>query len=58
MVYLAASEDMVDKSLDYFFMLERKDMDEKTKNEANGKKLWELSEKLLNEKGISFNKSI
>ncbi len=57
-VYLAASEDMVDKSLDYFFMLERKDMDEKTKNEANGKKLWELSEKLLNEKGIRFNKSI
>ena len=29
-VYLAASDDLEGKALDYFFMLERKEMDEKT----------------------------
>jgi NAD(P)-dependent dehydrogenase (short-subunit alcohol dehydrogenase family) len=57
-VYLAANNDLEGKSLDYFFMMERKEMDEKTGDPENGKKLWELSENLLKDLGISFRKSI
>ncbi len=57
-VYLAAGKDLDGKTLDYFFMMERKEMDEKTGDPENGKRLWELSENLLKDLGISFRKSI
>ena len=57
-VYLAASKDLEGKPLDYFFMMERKEMDEKTGNPGNGQRLWELSENLLESLGIRFSKSI
>jgi NAD(P)-dependent dehydrogenase (short-subunit alcohol dehydrogenase family) len=57
-VYLAAGEDLEGKPLDYFFMMERKEMDEKTGDPENGQRLWELSENLLKDLGIRFTKSI
>ncbi len=55
-IYLAAGEDLEGKPLDYFFMMERKEMDKKTADQANGRKLWEKSEKLISDLGIKFRK--
>jgi len=45
-VYLAASNDVEGKPIDYLFLMSRKEMDPKATNPKNGKKLWELSEYL------------
>jgi NAD(P)-dependent dehydrogenase (short-subunit alcohol dehydrogenase family) len=45
-VYLAASPDQENKPFDYFFLMSRKDADEKALNPDNGRRLWELSEQL------------
>jgi NAD(P)-dependent dehydrogenase (short-subunit alcohol dehydrogenase family) len=47
-LYLAASKDMEGKVYDYLFKMSRKGIDEKAEDEANGKKLWEMSENLVN----------
>jgi NAD(P)-dependent dehydrogenase (short-subunit alcohol dehydrogenase family) len=46
-IYLAASKEMEGKIFDYFFLMSRKPIDEKAADPVNGKKLWEVSEKLL-----------
>lgn len=46
-VYLAASPDMEGKMLDYLFLMSRKEMDVKATDPENGKKLWDLTERLL-----------
>lgn len=46
-LYLAASPDLEGKSFDYLFLMSRKPVDEKASDPGNGKKLWDLSEKLL-----------
>ncbi len=46
-VYLAASKDLEGKPIDYLFLMSRQEMDEKTVDPENGKKLWDLSERLL-----------
>lgn len=46
-LYLAASKDLEGKSYDYLFKMSRKAIDEKASDEANGKRLWEMSESLL-----------
>jgi hypothetical protein len=46
-VYLSASKDVEGKSTDYLFLMSRKAIDEKATNEANGKRLWELTENLV-----------
>ncbi len=48
-VYLAASKEMEGKTKDYLFLMSRREMDAKATDPANGKKLWELSEKLARE---------
>jgi len=48
-IYLASSKDMEGKDFDYFFLMSRKEINEKAANPENGKKLWELSEKLSRE---------
>ena len=45
-VYLAASDAMEGLSGQYMFLMQHKDMDEKAVDPENGKRLWELSEKL------------
>jgi NAD(P)-dependent dehydrogenase (short-subunit alcohol dehydrogenase family) len=50
-IYLAASNDQEGKSFDYFFLMSRKDVDEKAMDPANGKRLWELSENLAKSLG-------
>lgn len=44
--YLAASTELEGKTGEYMFLMNRKEMDEKATDPQNGKKLWELSEKL------------
>lgn len=46
-VYLAVSPDQKGKPYDYFFLMSRKEIDEKASNPGNGKKLWDLSQALL-----------
>ncbi len=46
-VYLAVSKDLEGKPYDYLFKMSRKEIDEKAADEENGKKLWRLSENLL-----------
>lgn len=57
-VYFAASSDVKGKTLDYLFLMGRKEMDEKAMDEENGQKLWLLSENLLKEHGIIFKQSL
>ena len=45
-VYLASSETMEGLTGKYMFLMQHKDMDEKAVDPENGKRLWELSEKL------------
>ncbi len=46
-IYLAASPDQEGKTWDYFFLMSRKEADEKATNPTNGSKIWSLSEDLL-----------
>lgn len=50
-VYLTASPDVEGKPFDYFFLMTRKEVDEKASDPENGKRLWELSEALANRLG-------
>ncbi len=45
-VYLAASKDVEGQSGNYMFLMQEKEMDQKASDPRNGKKLWDLSEKL------------
>jgi len=47
-MYLAISKDLEGKSYDYLFKMSRKAIADKAKDQDNGKKLWELSEELIN----------
>jgi NAD(P)-dependent dehydrogenase (short-subunit alcohol dehydrogenase family) len=47
-IYLAASPDLENKPFDYLFLMSRREADGKALNRENGKKLWELSELLVN----------
>lgn len=55
-IYLAASREIEGKAIDYLHFMTRKDMDPKAMNPENGHKIWELSERLLECKGFSFQK--
>ncbi|MEE4257567.1 MAG: SDR family NAD(P)-dependent oxidoreductase [Bacteroidales bacterium] len=54
-LYLAISKDVEGKTLDYLFLMSRKDIDPKALNTENGKQLWEASEKLRSRILISDN---
>jgi NAD(P)-dependent dehydrogenase (short-subunit alcohol dehydrogenase family) len=45
-LYLASSADVEGKAIDYLFLMSRKDMDPKSLDPGNGKRLWDLSEEL------------
>jgi len=53
-VYLAASKAEEGKPWDYLFLMSRQQVDEKASNPENGKRLWEISEKLLGMPHIAF----
>ncbi|MCD4730181.1 MAG: SDR family NAD(P)-dependent oxidoreductase [Bacteroidales bacterium] len=55
-VYFAASKDLEGNSFDYLFLMQRKAIDEKAADPANGKKLWLLTEELLKTFGMIFIK--
>jgi NAD(P)-dependent dehydrogenase (short-subunit alcohol dehydrogenase family) len=46
-VFLAVSKDLEGKPFDYLFKMSRKEIDQKASDEENGRKLWNLSEELL-----------
>jgi len=46
-IYLAASPDQEGKAWDYFFLMSRKEADDKATDPLNGSKIWDLSENLL-----------
>jgi NAD(P)-dependent dehydrogenase (short-subunit alcohol dehydrogenase family) len=54
-VYLAASTAEEGKPSDYLFLMSRQQVDEKASDPENGKKLWELSEELLDRPHIAFS---
>ncbi len=53
-IYFACSPEVEGKAIDYLFLMSRKEMDPKAGDEKNGEKLWELSEKFLENHGIIF----
>jgi NAD(P)-dependent dehydrogenase (short-subunit alcohol dehydrogenase family) len=55
-VYLAASKDLEGKPKDYFFLMSRKPVDEKAADPENGKRLWELTDRLIKSKSCLTKK--
>lgn len=53
-IYLTASKAVEGKPTDYLFLMSRKEIDEKATNLENGKKLWKMTEELLEKHNISF----
>jgi NAD(P)-dependent dehydrogenase (short-subunit alcohol dehydrogenase family) len=53
-IYFATSMDVEGKSIDYLFLMSRKDMDPKARIQENGQKLWALTESLLESQNIVF----
>jgi NAD(P)-dependent dehydrogenase (short-subunit alcohol dehydrogenase family) len=51
-VYFACSPEVTGKSIDYLFLMSRKEMDSKATDLQNGEKLWQLSEALLETHGV------
>jgi NAD(P)-dependent dehydrogenase (short-subunit alcohol dehydrogenase family) len=45
--YLACSGEQEGKPMEYLFLMQRKEMDEKATSPENGRRLWELTEKLV-----------
>ena len=54
LLYFACSPEVKEKSLDYLFLMSRKEMDLKATDAQNGAKLWQYSEALLESHGIVF----
>ncbi|MCG8310831.1 MAG: SDR family NAD(P)-dependent oxidoreductase [Cytophagales bacterium] len=52
-LYFATETNSSDRPVDYLFLMQRKKMDQKAVDEENGKKLWELSERLIEKLGYS-----
>ena len=46
-LYLAASTQQEGRAFDYLFLMERKPIDEKAEDPANGRELWKVSKDLL-----------
>jgi pectin methylesterase-like acyl-CoA thioesterase len=46
-VYLTASADLDGKPFGYLYLMSRREIDPKAEDPENGKRLWELSERLL-----------
>lgn len=57
-VYMAASKDQEGKKNDYFFLMSRKEVDEKALNRENGVRLWDLTEKVLEKHYPKYQKSV
>lgn len=53
-IYFACSPEVRGKSIDYLFLMSRKEMDDKATDADNGEKLWLYSERLLGQHGIVF----
>jgi NAD(P)-dependent dehydrogenase (short-subunit alcohol dehydrogenase family) len=56
-LYFVCSSEVEGKSLDYLFLMSRKEMDPKARDGQNGEKLWQLSEAILRSHGMVFRKN-
>jgi len=56
-VYMAASKEQEGKQSDYFFLMSRKNVDEKASDKENGARLWSLTEKVLEQHYQKYRKS-
>lgn len=56
-VYFSTSSEVKDKTIDYLFLMSRKEMDAKATDIGHGEKLWSLSEELLKQHGVIFQKT-
>lgn len=54
LMYFSCSQEIQGIPIDYLFLMSRKEMDAKARNEENGQMLWELSENLLKRFDVSF----
>lgn len=54
-VYFAASQDVEGKPIDYFFLMSRKEMDDKATDPAHGKQLWEKSAELMSSLNLNID---
>jgi len=57
-LYFACSPEVTGKSIDYLFLMSRKEMDPKATDEQNGGMLWRYSEALLESHGIVFRRQL
>jgi NAD(P)-dependent dehydrogenase (short-subunit alcohol dehydrogenase family) len=57
-VYMAASRDQEGKKLDYLFLMNKKEIDEKALDADSGKRLWEETERLLERHGVVFQQAV
>jgi NAD(P)-dependent dehydrogenase (short-subunit alcohol dehydrogenase family) len=53
-VYFAVSPDVTGRNFDYLHLMSRKEIDQKASDPDNGRKLWDLSEQLLEKHHILF----
>lgn len=53
--YLTASKSLEGKSFEYLFLMQQKSIDDKAMDPANGTKLWNLSEQLVNQLGYRLS---
>jgi NAD(P)-dependent dehydrogenase (short-subunit alcohol dehydrogenase family) len=53
-VYLAASGETEGRIMDYLFLMNRKEMDEKATDPDHGRRLWELTEKLVSAPSVKL----
>jgi hypothetical protein len=54
LIYFSCSKEVEGSVIDYLFLMSKKEMDAKARDEANGKKLWNLSEDLLKSFGFDL----
>ena len=54
LTYLAASKNVEGKTIDYLFLMSRISVDEKALDPENGIKLWQMTERLLIDKGLKI----
>lgn len=48
-LYFVSESNTDNRPIDYLFLMQQKEMDEKATDEKNGRKLWELSQRLIEE---------
>jgi hypothetical protein len=54
LIYFCASKKVSKTGFDYLFLMQKKEIDKKAQNPDNGMRLWQYSEKLIDEVGVEL----